>query len=117
MTYIYNRTITVKWFVDGFHRWPHATRHRAYLGDRHRHRFGFSVTVPVGHNERDIEFHDLLDYCTGLFMSPYEFGDRSCETIATEVCANVTNQFGVQHVTVSVDEDGYVTATVEATKT
>lgn len=107
------RHITVRWTVDGFHRWPDAPEPRDYLADRHRHRFTMSVRIPVLHNERDVEFHDLLDFCAGLFVSPHDFGGRSCETIAEQLAESVADEFRAGEVRATVGEDGYVIATVK----
>jgi hypothetical protein len=110
---VVSRKITVRWNCDGYHRWPGAQGTRAYLADRHRHRFVFAVTVPVEHHDRDIEFHDLLDWCQDLYPGRYDFGSWSCERIAEDVALRVTAEFGPAWVMAEVSEDGYVTATVE----
>lgn len=110
---VVSRTITVRFDIDGYHRWPEAAGNRDYLADRHRHRFGFAVTVPVTHSNRQIEFHDLLDFCQTRYPRPTEFGGRSCEDIAEELAGAVVSAFGVgDGVEVTVSEDGQVEATV-----
>lgn len=72
----------------GFHRWPDAPPHRAYLGLRHQHTFFFEVAVPVMKADRDLEFHDLRERleCVVETMFPNgEFGDKSCESIAIDI--------------------------------
>lgn len=112
MTTITSRTVTVRFDVDGYHRWPAAPPARSYLEARHRHRFGFTVTIPVDHDERQVEFHDLLDWCTSRFDDEEEFGDRSCETIAGLFAGRVVGEWKVPWCECSVSEDGYVTATL-----
>ena len=51
--------IFVKLRVPGFHHWPNPSINRAYLGDSHRHLFHLEVSMPVGHSDREVEFHDL----------------------------------------------------------
>jgi hypothetical protein len=58
-------TITVRWTHPGFHAWPEAPPNRAYLRDRHRHLFYYELTIPVTHADRQVEFHDLLEYAKG----------------------------------------------------
>jgi hypothetical protein len=72
----------------GFHRWPDAPPHRAYLGLRHQHTFFFEVYIPVAKADRDLEFHDERERleCIVEKMFPNgEFGDKSCESIAIDV--------------------------------
>ena len=59
--------IFVRFEQVGFHCWPDAPSHRAYLRASHRHLFGIEVTTRVDHDERDIEFHDLRDEAAALF--------------------------------------------------
>ena len=110
------RSIKVDWTVDGYHHWPEPTPGRAYLGDKHRHRFAMSVEVPVDHAERAIEFHDLLDLCTNLYTSPHHFTTRSCESIAEDLIAAVRVSIpALPWVEAVVSEDGYVSARVRVT--
>jgi hypothetical protein len=109
------RTITVAWDFDGYHRWPAAEGVRSYLADRHRHRFHCTVTIPVTHDDRQVEFHDLLDYCRSLTpdgAGPVELNDASCERVAEHLATTVARRFEVSPVTAAVSEDGYVTGTV-----
>jgi hypothetical protein len=114
-----NLSVTVRWTVDGYHRWPDAVdvagTARGYLADRHRHRFGMAVTIPVDHADRDIEFHDLLDWCHQLYEHGHEFDTLSCEQIGTDIARRVMLEFGAPWARVQVDEDDYVVATIEAT--
>lgn len=50
-TYIAVRTSFV-----GFHCWPSAPEPVAFLRDRHRHVFHVELTMPVRHDDRDVEF-------------------------------------------------------------
>lgn len=110
--HVTDRTITVTWSTDGYHRWPDAPPPRNYLEARHRHRFGMSVTIPVDHDDRAVEFHDLLDFAAALFPAGTDFGTRSCEAIAAEIAGHVLERFPPAWVAVTVNEDGYVAGTV-----
>lgn len=112
-----DRRITVEWDQDGFHRWPEAEGERSYLADRHRHRFHFAVTVPVLHGDRQIEFHDLLDYVrqavVGFGGNVPNFGRSSCEELAELVVTVTTEKWPtLPWVEAAVSEDGYVTGSV-----
>jgi NTP pyrophosphatase (non-canonical NTP hydrolase) len=81
-------SINVGTTMSGFHRWPNAPPHRAYLGLRHQHTFWFEVEVPVSQADRDIEFHDQREKLEVILTAMFpkgEFGDKSCEQIALDI--------------------------------
>lgn len=98
----------------GFHNWPDAHEARAYLRDRHRHEFVFTVHVKVGHEDRDVEFHDLRDLIADWWaIDGPERGAASCERMARELADHLTGQHGLTVTRVEVSEDGYDGATLE----
>lgn len=103
-------TIFVRFQVPGFHHWPEPTRERAYLGQRHRHLFHVEVRMEVGHDDREVEFHDLLDYARRCFPGG-ELGGQSCEMMARELGKEIARRFG-RAVEVTVSEDGEAGAVV-----
>jgi hypothetical protein len=99
----------------GFHNWPTAAQilpNRSYLADRHRHLFNVRVTVPVTHDDRDIEFHELKDFCEAWWPEDGEMGSMSCEAIGESLAAHVLTEWGIDWVEVEVSEDGEAGATV-----
>lgn len=112
------RHITVRWSVPGMHCWPDATPERGYLADHHRHLFHVHVVIPVDHEDREVEFHDLLEYAQEalttfpLVGGAHDFGHRSCEALALLVAAYVQAQWP-RPVRVAVLEDGECGAVVE----
>lgn len=81
----------------------------SYLANNHRHKFGFKVWVEVFKNDRDIEFHQLLNYCELLFNS----GDLKIKGKSVEMLANdlhvwlLQNQnYSGRDISIQVDEDG-----------
>ena len=81
-------TINVGTSMSGFHRWPDAPPHRAYLGLRHQHTFWFEVRIPVDRADRDLEFHDMRERLEIILTTMFpkgEFGDKSCESIAIDI--------------------------------
>jgi len=101
--------IFVKLRVPGFHHWPNPSTNRAYLGESHRHLFHLEVSMPVGHSDREVEFHDLLDEVRTLFPVGQDHGGKSCEMMAEEI----GHTLAIHHkrsVTVEVSEDGEVGA-------
>ena len=108
--------IFVRFEQVGFHCWPDAPSHRAYLRASHRHLFGIEVTTRVDHDERDIEFHDLRDEAAALFrglsICEQDFGPQSCETLARRLATQLADRYA-RTVTVIVSEDGECGASVE----
>lgn len=104
--------IFVRFVKAGFHLWPNAPPSRAYLAQRHRHLFHVEVRVEVRHDDREIEFHDLLEEAEDLF----EIADdtMSCEMMA-RVLANRLMALHDQRIfAVTVSEDGECGATVSS---
>ena len=109
------RSIWVKFEVIGFHCYPDAPEQVAYLRDRHRHKFGFTVSMPVTHNEREVEFHMLQSECRALHASgQLEADGKSCETLASELAELLSRKYK-RAITVEVNEDGECGAVVTYT--
>lgn len=104
-------TIGVQTTVEGWHHWPDAPQHRAYLGQRHRHLFHVEANVDVLHDDREVEFHDLLDFVRANIGGP-EFGPMSCEMIASRLLKAIESRYPGRNAVVTVGEDGEVWATV-----
>ena len=95
----------IRFEVEGFHKWPDAPYSRAYLNQPHRHVFKVEARIQLRHNEREIEFHDFLDYCKGNFPHG-DLGSMSCETLAEDLLNKITLTYPNRSVRVSVFEDG-----------
>lgn len=78
-----------------WHRWPGATGERAYLGEYHRHRFGVRVDVSVDHDDREIEFHDLLeDVSVWCVAQDGEYLEHaSCEMLANRLLDHLAARY------------------------
>jgi len=103
--------IFVKLRVPGFHHWPNPSINRAYLGESHRHLFHLEVSMPVGHSDREVEFHDLLDDVRTLFPAGQDHGGKSCEMMAEQIGHTLRVHYK-RPVTVEVSEDGEVGARI-----
>lgn len=109
-----SRQIFVTFQAPGFHRWPDASGAREYLKHRHRHLFHVRVDMDVDHDEREVEFHDLADFCRQTFINmggsvrygAGEYDDRSCETLARTLGDHVQDRWPSRALSVSVSEDG-----------
>lgn len=106
------RSAIVRFAVEGFHNWPNAMPPREYLVARHRHMFHYEVRVAVTHNDREIEFHDLLAFCKDNCMNG-EMGGASCEDMAEDLIKKITLRFPGRKVIVKVFEDGEVGARLQ----
>lgn len=103
--------IVVRFTVEGWHHWPGATLQRSYLAHSHRHLFHVEVRLAVTHDDREVEFHDLLDYARTACPQG-QLGAQSCEMIARQLCAAIRDRWPDRTVRVAVFEDGEVGAEV-----
>lgn len=94
----------------GFHHWPNPISGREYLRERHRHQFHVEVKMVAQHDDREVEFHDLLDAARALFPGG-ELGSQSCEMMARKLAAALADEFG-RSVAVTISEDGECGSTV-----
>lgn len=106
-----NATIWVKFTVEGWHRWPLATGKREYLANKHRHLFHVRVSCKTWHDDREIEFHDLLDQSKFLFGSG-DFYNDSCEHMARLLAQKLATMYR-RTFTVEVSEDDECGSIVE----
>lgn len=101
------KMIWVTFQKKGFHRYPDAPEDVKYLRDVHRHIFKFKVGVEVTHDNRDIEFHQFLNWLEGLFAETVLNVDyKSCEMIANDIYEQIVLQYGELRCFISVAEDG-----------
>ena len=84
---------------------------RAYLRSPHRHMFHVEVGVSLSHRDRDIEFHDLLDFCRAAFPGG-DMGRQSVEDMAVGLLARLVDAWPGRAFSVAVFEDGENGATV-----
>lgn len=103
--------IVVRFSVEGFHRWPGAPGNRYYLANIHRHLFYLEVTLAVTHDDREVEFHDLLDFCRVEFPGG-DMGFMSCEMMARNLLTKIAQRWDGRAICVSVFEDNEVGAMV-----
>jgi len=60
--------------------------------------------MDVAHGDREVEFHDLLDEAR-LLVGDGEYGNKSCEHIATDIMAGLKQKYNAKQISVSVFED------------
>jgi len=117
-----NRWIWVTFQRTGFHFYPAAQIDPAlddvkYLGDRHRHLFKFKVYITVTHQDRELEFHQVLNYCESLFNNQaIEANGKSVEMLADELYSHLTVRYPNRDMKIEVSEDGECGCTIEYQK-
>ena len=108
-------SIWVTFARHGIHCYPEAPFEVAYLRQPHRHLFQFKVSMPVFHDDREVEFHMLQNwiarqYETGVLNFDY----KSCEMLAHELASALVDKYA-RSITVEVSEDGECGAVVSLT--
>ena len=105
---------------EATHDWPGAEGITAFLGSSHRHMFHIRATVPVQHDDRDVEFirmkgeiRELLDQRFGREGSLPDMGATSCEMLGRYIALYLLAIYGAAAwAEVEVSEDGENGATV-----
>ena len=88
------RMVWVTFDRVGFHCYPGAPDEVSYLRERHRHKFFFKVSVEVFHDDRDIEFHMLLNQIEQWYSDgSLELDYKSCEMMADELFVKLQRHF------------------------
>ena len=109
-------TAIVTFTFEGFHRWPAAEGVRGYLANDHRHLFHVRAELETFHDEREVEFHDLLTLtrqARGRTV-PYR-STLSCEAIARLIGEQIEDAYPGRHLSVTVTEDGENGARIDFT--
>lgn len=110
-----DRQIYIQTQFTGYHRWDNAPEEVAFLRNAHRHVFQVKVTVPVSHNDRDIEFFMMKrivdDFISNEFVWKCQPDGNigSCEMIAEKIADYIHKYYILDWddiVTVDVSEDG-----------
>lgn len=112
------QTIWVTFQKVGFHKFPRASTDLAladvsYLGTKHRHLFKFKVAIAVWHDDREIEFHQFLNYCESLFSAgSIDIDYKSVEMLADDMYAQISVKYPNRQITIDVSEDGECGCTI-----
>lgn len=106
------RKIWVTFQKAGFHRYPAAgedptLQDVSYLAARHRHLFKFRVEIEIFHNDRELEFHQVLNYCESLYKDNHlEIDYKSVEMLADDLYLQLANKYPGRFMAIEVSEDG-----------
>lgn len=104
--------IWVTFQKKGLHRYPAAATEEkledvSYLGNIHRHLFKFKVWIQVFHDDRDIEFHQFLNWLESLYNGNILSLDfQSCEMISKALATKIKQKYPTREIWIEVAEDG-----------
>lgn len=101
--------IQVRFEWVGYHHWPGAHGRHAYLSHLHRHKFYARVAIEVEHNDRELEFFEVLDHLEGVSVNTIKRMPKSssCEDMASVILEGLLDKYGSwRRMTVRVLEDG-----------
>lgn len=125
MPEITKRSVFVRTSFVAWHYWPEAAGVKiepgsvdiSYLARVHRHRFGVEVSVSTSHNDREVEFHQLLHDTVSPIINRWngsDLGRMSCEDMASHLLSVVAGTYPDRAYLVEVSEDGECGARVQA---
>lgn len=109
--------ININFDMPGIHHYPNAEGKHSYLKYPHRHKFIFSITIEVLHDNRELEFFAFIDECKEIvgYMEPFisDSSTMSCEQIVEYLVDNISSSYPGRYIKVSVSEDGENTSICE----
>ena len=106
------RFIWITFQKVGFHKYPAAESDPLladvqYLGNKHRHLFKFRIAIEIFHNDREIEFHQFLNFCESLFSeSRIDIDFKSVEMLSDELYVKIAEKYSSRDIKIEVSEDG-----------
>lgn len=107
-----DRMIWITFQRAGFHRYPAAGEDPnlsdvKYLAARHRHLFKFRVEIEIFHNDRELEFHQVLNYCESLYQDKQlDIDFKSVEMLADDLYLQLAQRYPDRMMAIEVSEDG-----------
>jgi hypothetical protein len=105
------RWIWVTFQKAGFHKFPAAETDPkladvSYLGNKHRHLFKFRIHIQVVHNDRELEFHQVLNYCESLFEDRViDIDFKSVEMLADDLYDKLAIKYPGRRMMIEISED------------
>ena len=102
------RMIAVTFQKPGVHQYPAAPDDVQYLRAPHHHLFKFKVKIQVWHDDREIEFHQFLNWVEGLYSGEQSLSlnNSSCEMISDSLAAIIQSRYPDRLLQIEVWEDG-----------
>jgi hypothetical protein len=82
-------TVIIRFEIEGFHNYPDAPEEVYFLSHTHRHSFTITAGYLVTDLNREKEIftmrNEVINYLNDSFGIPCQFGEMSCEMIASEI--------------------------------
>jgi hypothetical protein len=100
--------IHVKTTFNGEHHWPEAPDEVSFLREVHSHVFHVEATIPVNHNDRELEYFivkRVIDNLITFAHESYTTLTWSCERWAEYIGHELAKTYG-RDLNVKVSEDG-----------
>ena len=115
------RMIWVTFTKPGYHYYPQAQIDPAledvsYLGNKHRHLFKFKVQIEIFHNDRELEFHQVLNFCESLFSGQLDIDSKSVEMLSDDLYEALATKYPERDMIINVSEDGECGAEIHYNK-
>lgn len=111
------RFIWVTFQKAGYHYFPDAVRPEyadvRYLANKHRHLFKFRVAIEIFHNDRELEFHQVLHFCEHLIDQRLDINSKSVEMLADDLYMKLAVRYPNRHMKIEVSEDGECGCTID----
>ena len=87
-----NTSIIVTTQFVAIHRWKEAPEEVSYLRNPHRHIFHVEVELPVGHDDRELEYFMVIEVLNNMInnLTTLWISTKSCEHIAKKLCGLMT---------------------------
>ena len=110
------RMIWVTFQKKGYHFYPDAVEEQGYLRDKHRHLFKFKVSIDVYHNDREVEFHNFLNWLESLFdTSEIDINSKSVEMLSDDLFDKIAEKYPHRKVVIEISEDGECGCSIDYT--
>lgn len=101
------KKIFVTFQKAGVHRYPNAPFDVNYLQHPHRHLFKFKITIAVFHDDREVEFHQFLNWLESLYAGHLLDADsKSCEMLSDDLYTWIAGKYPDRFVEIEISEDG-----------
>lgn len=113
------RWIWVTFQRAGFHYYPSALTSASltdvsYLGYNHRHLFKFNIQIEIFHDDREVEFHQFLNYCESLFdTNIININNKSVEMLSNDLHEHIIKKYPNRDIKINVSEDGECGCVIE----
>ena len=76
--------------------------------------FKFNVQIQIFHNDRELEFHQVLNYCESLFATQaIDIDFKSVEMLSDDLYVQLAAKYPGRDMKINVSEDGECGCVIE----